>query len=267
MVQKTKSTLPYEILPPLETPVWRYMSLAKFLAMLRTKTVFLCRADFFSDTFEGSFTKGSLHDHANEWGTEYPENLITMAQWIPCRSFVSCWHASKIESVALWKIYAGSEGALSIKSTIGALLTAFPSILDSKDDLIINQDIRSVQYIDYRTTHPHLNDLAGPLCYKRRAFSYEQEIRVIRQEIPTAPKPREGQPNGRAILMGSPPDNKGLEVAVNLEDLIEAVYLAPSSPPWLLPTIKETINAFGYSDMICCQSSLDELPEFGRFDA
>ena len=267
MTPKDKAPPPYELLPLAETPVWRYLSLAKLLALLTSRSVFLCRADRFADAFEGSFTEGSLRDHADEWGTEYPDNLVTLARWIPCRSFVSCWHASEVESAALWKVYAGEEGAIAIKSTIGALQRAFPSMLESNGDLIVSQDVRRVQYIDYRTAHPHLNDLAGPLCYKRQAFSFEQEIRVIRQELPTGPSPRAGQPNGRAILMGPPPEDAGREIVVNVEQLVEAVYIAPSSPAWLLPTVSQTIKALGFSGMNCRQSSLDELPEFGRIGA
>jgi len=254
----------YERLPPPETPVWRYMSLAKLLALLTTRSVFLCRADLLGDAFEGSFTEGSLRDHAGKWGSDFPDDLVTMVQWIPCRSFVSCWHASEVESAALWKIYADVEGGVAIRSTIGALQEAFPSTLESNADLLVSQDIRRIQYIDYRTAHPHLNDIAGPLCYKRHAFSFEQEIRVIRQELPTVPRPREGQPDGRAIMMGPPPEEIGRAVTVNVEKLIEEVYLAPSSPGWLLPTVQKTIRELGFHAIDCRQSSLDELLEFGR---
>lgn len=170
---KDKTPVPYEMLPPAETPAWRYLSLAKFLSFFINRSVFLCRADLFDDVFEGSFTEGSLRGHADEWGAEFPDNLMAMVRWIPCRSFVSCWHASEVESAALWKLYAGGEGSLAIKSTIGALQRAFPSTLETRGDLIINQDVRRVQYIDYRTAHLHLNDLAGPLSYERQAFSFE----------------------------------------------------------------------------------------------
>ena len=265
MVSEGKTSQSYEALPPSDTPIWRYLSLAKLLALLRTRAVFLCRADLFDDVFEGAFTKGSLQDHANEWGTEYPDDLIALARWIPCRSFVSCWHVSEVESAALWKIYAGSEGAIAVRSSIGALKEAFPETLESRDNLIVSQDVRRVQYIDYRTAHPFLNDLAGPLCYKRQAFAFEQEVRVIRQELPTGPA--KDRPNGRAILLGPPPHETGREIAVDIEKLIDAVYLAPSSPSWMLPTVKETMRRFGVASIQCRQSSLDELPEFGRLGA
>lgn len=263
MAPKQNNQHAYEKLPHGRATVWRYLSLPKFISLLRTKSIFLCRADQFEDAFEGSFTEGSLKKESEEWGTEFPASLIKTAQWIPCRSFVSCWHASPVESAALWRIYGGTDGALAIRTTISALQQAFPSIEKHDHETITTQDIRRVQYIDYRTTHPYLNDLAGPLCYKRKAFSYEQEIRVIRQLLPTRAKPRIGQPDGRAIIMGPPPLEIGIEAPINVEELIKAVYIAPSSPKWLLPTVRATIDAFGFHNMKCRQSSLDDLPEYG----
>ncbi|MEZ5384033.1 MAG: hypothetical protein R3F13_00820 [Prosthecobacter sp.] len=239
--------------------------MAKFLSLLRNRSIFLCRADLFDDVFEGTFTKGSLQEQEIESGSKFPDELVDMARWIVCRSYVSCWHVSSVESAALWKIYAGSDGAIAMKSSIRALKECFPDKIERHGNSIVNQSIRSVQYIDYRTAHPYLNDLAGPLCYKRQAFRFEQEIRVIRQELPTVPS--KNRPNGKTILLGPAPDEKGLEIQVNIERLIDTVYLAPSSPSWMLPTIRDTLKNFGMGNINCQQSSLDELPEFGRLIA
>ena len=261
---ESKEPQPYEVLPPPETAVWRYMNLAKLLSLLHTRALFLSRADMFEDHYEGAFSEGSLRDHERDWGTALPENLVAMTRWLPYRSFVSCWHASDVESVALWKIYAGCEGALAIQSTVAALQAIFPELITPEGDLIIYQAVRRVQYIDYRTEHPYINDLMGPLCYKRRAFAYEQEIRIIRQEIPTGPA--KDRPGGRAIQMGPPPEQKGVNLPVDLKTLIEAVYIAPLSPPWLLDAVAETMHRFDLGDIPCRQSTLDELPEYGRYD-
>jgi hypothetical protein len=60
---ESKQPLPYEVLPPQETPVWRYMSLAKLLALFSSRALFLSRADLFEDHFEGAFSEGSLREH------------------------------------------------------------------------------------------------------------------------------------------------------------------------------------------------------------
>lgn len=262
---ESKEPLKYEVLPPPDTPVWRYVSLAKLLAMLQSRALFLSRADLFDDHFEGAFSEGSLRDFERDWGAEYPENLVTFTRWIPCRSFVSCWCASDVESVALWQVYARSEGALAVRSTVGALQSLFPEAATREGDTLVNQAVRSVQYIDYRTEHPFLNDFMGPLCYKRRAFSYEQEIRVIRQELPSVPRPSSDRPDGRAIKLGPPPEHGGINIPVDLATLIKAVYLAPSSPAWLLDVVGEIMRRFDLGGVPCRQSSLDELPEFGRY--
>ena len=252
----------YEILPPPETTVWRYVSLAKFLALCGSRSLFLCRADLLSDTFEGSFSNASLQNHANDWGSTFPANLVKLMQWIPCRSFVNCWHVSNAESAALWKIYSGSESSVAVQSTIGTLQKLFPELMTKDGNTIVYQSIRRVQYIDYRAEAPHINDLMGPLCYKRQAFRHEQEIRLIRQELPTGPaKDREGS----CVQVGPPPKNQGIEVPVDLTELIDAVYLVPSSPKWFLNVVQEVMRKFDLDDIPCRQSTLDELPDYGRF--
>jgi len=262
---ESKEPQKYEILPPPDTPVWRYMSLAKLLAMLRTRSLFLTRADLFDDHFEGAFSEGSLRDFERDSGSAFPENLVKFSQWIPCSSYVSCWCASDVESVALWQIYARSEGALAVQSTVGTLQSLFPEVMTREGNTLVNQAVRSVQYIDYSTEHPFINDFMGPLCYKRRGFSYEQEIRVIRQELTSVPRPTDDRPEGRAIQVGPPPEQGGINAPVDLATLIESVYLAPSSPAWLLDVVGETLRRFDLGGIPCRQSSLDELPKFGRY--
>jgi hypothetical protein len=68
---KSNRLQPYEILPPAETPVWRYMTLAQLLSLLHTQALFLCRSDLFDDQFEGSFTEGSLRDMRKSGGATF----------------------------------------------------------------------------------------------------------------------------------------------------------------------------------------------------
>jgi hypothetical protein len=259
--------LPYEELPPDETPVWRYFTLAKMLDFVTSKALFLSRADLLNDAFEGSFTSGSLAGFLAETGSIFTDGLLALSQWVPCRSFVSCWHLSTGESAALWQVYGGRDGALAIRSTVGALRRAFPESHESTPDTLVHQTVRRMQYIDYAHEHPYINDLAGPLSYKRHAFSYEQEIRVIRQVLPTRPSPRPDQPDGKSIVMGSPPTERGIHAQVDVADLVVAVHLAPATPTWQQGTIRRILDLAGYRGMQCQQSSLDDLPEFGTLGA
>ncbi len=124
MAINNNETKPYKLLPPDDTTVWRYLSLAKLLAMLKNKSIYFSRTDFFDDPFEGSFTKGSLIDDADGGGYSMGHSYYC-AKHMPFHSFVSCWHSSEVESIALWKIYAKEEGGVAIKSTIGDLKRSF----------------------------------------------------------------------------------------------------------------------------------------------
>jgi hypothetical protein len=64
------------------------------------------------------------------------------------------------------------------------------------------------------------------------------------------------------IIMGNPPEECGKQIKVDLNALVSAVHLAPSSPKWLKEVIIETLQRFGLSTP-CYQSSLDNLPAYG----
>lgn len=257
--------MPTEILPPDESLVWKYMSLTKLLSLLQTEALFFSRADQFEDLHEGAFTFASMERFKEEHEVSFEEHFLTLTRQIPMRSFVSCWHSSQVESVALWKIYGQIEGSIALLTTVGALKSAFPSTNDSVNGPLISQDIRSVQYIDYREENPELSELTGTLCYKRLAFSYEKEIRVIRQEFPT--RPSVSRPGKRVITLEPLPTELGRQLSVSVSELVHRLYLAPSSPEWVLPVVRSLMDRYGYSAIECCQSQLDELPEVGRLDA
>lgn len=253
-----------DVLPDDNVPVWRYMSIPKFLALIHSNALYFHRADKFQDIYEGSFTQGSLENHFREWGEDDSYNLIHLSQRIPNHSYVSCWHASEHESAALWEIYGAKDGAIAIKSSIGTLKRLFPRITKHEGDTIVDQQIARVQYINYKTEHPYINDLAGPLCYKRNAFSYENEIRIIYMKLPTTPSKNDNNSNGRAIAIDEVSSATGINIPVDLNELIESVFIAPSSPGYLKSAISDIMKRFELS-CGCQQSSLDDIPEYGPF--
>lgn len=260
LTMKKEEVAEYEELPPGDTPVWRYMSLAKLVALISSRSLFLCRADLLDDPFEGSFSEASVQQHRQKWGDA--ERTVLLSRWIPCWSFVSCWHASDHESMGLWKIYAESEGSVAVQSTINRLRRAFPKVLEPGEDRIIHQDVNKVVYTDYESDYPDINLLGAPLCYKRLAFEYEREIRVIRQEIPSGPS--EDRSGGRAIKFNCLPTEPGREIDVDIEDFIKAVYVAPTDPAWVRRSVVAAMSLFGFGDIPVKQSSLGNQPEISR---
>jgi hypothetical protein len=251
---------PYETLPDGSTSIWRYIDLPKLLSLFERRSLFLCRADRLGDQFEGSFTKGSLDDFQSEWGSEFRADHRQYWTLAPRWSYVSCWHAADFESAALWAVYGGGN-AVAIRSTLDRLTAAVPDSDTRNGNTLISQGVRRVVYIDYKSTHPHLNDLMGPLCYKRLAYSYESEIRAIRQELRDVEST--DRPGGRALDANAPPGESGREIPVKLEELLTAVYVVPRAPQWYFETVAAVMRRYGLNGVPCYQSSLDDLPEFG----
>ena len=172
-------------------------------------------------------------------GTQVPDNFVAFARWIPCRSYVSCWHVSQAELAALWKIYAGQERIHRNKKLHWCIERGLSRTSEQHDNLHISQSIRAVQYIDYRTAHPYFQRhggapdvTSGRLCVRAGSEDHSEVTadraseRSIRSRLPDGP----------------PSEETGREIPVDIESLIAAIYLAPSSPPWMLPTIRHRLR-------------------------
>lgn len=252
-----------------EQTIWRYMDLPRFLSMLEHKRITLCRADRLPDQFEGSFTKKSIEEFRQKHNLDLGDWHRDVQTKIPQWSYVTCWHASESESEALWRIYGASS--IAVTSTVVRLSTViFESdeyhYFDADDPKqggsLFWQGIRRVNYIDYKTEHPDLEEPVSPLCYKRKAFSYENEIRGIRQELPFVRSPFAVQ-IGPGVNGAAPPGPAVTWQLADMKQLITAVYVPPRAEPWVQELLRAVMNRYGLKDIPCRQSSLDDLPEFG----
>lgn len=130
--------------------------------------------------------------------------------------FASCWNLSPNESEALWRLYAGATEGVAIQTTYQSLVGA----IDSDDRFFIGK----ITYIDYDSEmFPHGN-FFYPAMHKRRAFSYENEVRLIRSDF-------------EFVSEGTPPAESH-RLGIDLETLVHAIYVNPYSPAWYADTIR-----------------------------
>ena len=147
------STRPYDV-PPDTSALWRYMDLAKFLFLLRDRSIFFARADHLGDTWEGA--KGAQSNKAI-WDAHYmrffQEAIRNPPDGYKCEktdeeiqseanrlleqlqrggsielrtTYVSCWHENETESEALWRLYCPPTTAgVAIRTTFSDLKRAF----------------------------------------------------------------------------------------------------------------------------------------------
>src|SRR5690606_30123405 len=86
--------------------------------------------------------------------------------------FVSCWHASNVESAAMWKIYGENENGIAVISDIARMKSAFH---ESVETIYAGR----VSYIDFAEDRLDLGNGFTPLVHKRSSFEHEKEVRLV----------------------------------------------------------------------------------------
>lgn len=222
-----------------EQIVWRYFDLPKFVHLLESKSLFFSRLDLLGDPFEGSVTQADLTALSESWWSMseqsgmpvgiYSEDHRLRERDPRHRIFVSCWHMSETESVAMWRIYADQIKGIAVKSSVKKLLAHLPN----------EGRIRRVEYLDYLVGK---TAILSPVYCKRKAFEYECELRaVIPRDLNPAPA--------------------GLPLHIDLNSVIEEIRLAPDMPGWLADLVKKLLVRYGVGAS-CARSSLSDFPLF-----
>lgn len=223
--------------------IWRYVDFTKFVSLLDKKALFFSRADKIGDPFEGSHPRENISLRARVY-KDYDIRLETVSEiYKLLREFtaVNCWHLNEYESAAMWKLYLKSDEGIAIQSDFKRLKSSF---IDNKYQIHVGK----VQYVDYNIERIPDYPLSSFL-YKRKSFSHEQELRAIIQKLP---------PKGITKRSKRPFDN-GIYISVDLNLLINRIYLAPACPKWLFELTKSVTQKYGL-DKEVKQSSLDDIP-------
>jgi hypothetical protein len=232
----------------LNAKIWRFMDFTKFVSLLDKSALFFTRADKLGDPFEGSFSRANIKLRPEIY-KEIPQGgLQQMSQFrskVIKFTLVNCWHLNEYESAAMWKLYLSSKEGIAIRSTFSRLKECFR---DDKYDIFIGE----VKYIDYEQDWlPERNSLE-PFIHKRKSFEHEQELRAVVQDIPLI--------DGNLDL-SIPPQDDGIYIKVDLDVLIESIYMAPTTPTWLFDLVKSVSKQYKIDKEIT-QSSLDEKPVY-----
>lgn len=232
--------------------IWRYMDFTKYVDLLDRSALFFSRADKLGDPFEGShgqayfnFMKGAFKEGSDS--AYHLRKLGSVFKKFVKFSFLSCWHINEQESAAMWTLYLKSNEGIAVQSTIGLLKSG---IKTKKYDMYGGR----VKCIDYDTEVMEGGLDEGeryPFYYKRKSYEHEQEFRLLIQDFASA--------KGPSISESITPRRLGLYVPVDLNKLIEKVYVAPSSTKWLHKLVESITKKYGL-DKDVVQSSLNEKP-------
>lgn len=247
-----------------DTKLWRYMSFAKFVELLRTKNLPLPSAMMFEDPYEGACGEAKNTDLLVEYLSNIVDNRIqekgelqvehdTVKEIINKAhkyyndlgasnkyfTFISCWHENETESEAMWKLYTQKQPeGVAIQTTFGALKQAI-----NDTDVQIGR----VSYVDYEETFFTSDSY---FWYKRKFFEHEREVRVI--VIPddeVRKKMVEDYKRGSIVV----------NLPVNLEVLINNVYVSPYADVWFRDLVVDELKRCKLEKQVL-YSSLNQQP-------
>ena len=253
---------PFSVPHP-DTKLWRYMDLAKFLSLLESQSLYFTRLDHFNDPYEGAL---GILSNEDKWvkkeleirkllspkrgkvsEDELNRNIEREFKETRARiqnfrryNYVSCWHVSDCESEAMWQLYTKDD-----KQGI-AIQTTFTRLYNSL--LAISQpDFGLVNYINFNdynngVSNKRFNSFDAP-WYKRKSFAHEREFRAIIEDVPKL----------------GPPD-WGKYVPVNINQLIQNVYISPKSDLWFVNLVRDMVRKRYDLHLNIIQSELNNLP-------
>lgn len=208
-------------LPDDNTVIWKYLDLSKFLDMLLSKQLFMSRSDKFEDQYEGTFSEPTFEE-IRKISADNPKFLDFYKSHRE-KVTISSWHINEYESFAMWQIFTQNTEGLAIQTTIGRLKKAL------EQEKKTEQFIGEVNYIDYKKEFIPFEDNFFPFLFKRKSFQYEREIRII------------SDMSKKEMRI----DN-GLKVDVDINEMIEKIYIHPKSENWYKKLVIELVSKLGF---------------------
>lgn len=208
-------------IPDSDTVVWKYLDLSKFLDLLMSQKLFMSRSDKFEDQYEGTFSEPTFEEIKKiaENNPEFLDVYKTQRKNV----IISSWHINEYESFAMWQIFTQNSEGLAIQSTIGRIQESLH--LENQ----FEQHIGEVNYIDYKKEYIPFDDDFFPFLFKRKSFQYEREVRIIS--------------NLSAHNLNI---NEGVKIDVDINKLIEKIYIHPKSENWYKNLVIQLVKQLGF---------------------
>ena len=212
------------------------MSLEKFLDLLTHHRLFFTNAINFTDGYEVTLPPNIVKFQRKKLiaegisGPALEEKIATFElnnQPMRDLTLVNCWSLGRHESYALWKIYlGGSKAGVAIRTNFSRVKKCIAIGNDSYPEDIY------AGIVQYRDFFP-AKDLSRfrLVTTKREFYSYENELRFFILRYPSS---QDGL---------KPPNlNPGQHVKVDLDTLIDQVYLSPFVAPWFGDALRKIME-------------------------
>ncbi len=223
-----------------QTYLWRYMSLAKFIDLLTTQSMYFAtnKQLITGDPYEGTlpfFTNLLFTLPENCESAEHNQVNLDIDK-IRNNTYINCWHINEDENYLMWQSYAPEKGDVAILTDIESLLDSFETNLDINAILVnysskdFNKELANINSSDYKNKAKLKVGGLGSSKYKKEIFKNESELTLIFQL-----------------------DNKNEinpKIKINLDKLIKGIYVSPKSTVVEKQTIINTLNILKNNNII-----------------
>lgn len=226
-----------DYIPDEDTEIIRYMNFGKFMNILTFGNLYFTNVNEFEDKYEGKMPEGFFKNWEESAVESYKKYL--KINDLHFNAYASCWNElNNTESYALWRIYTESDTGIAIKTTVQKLRNSI------KDDRI---QIYKVKYVE--SFEDREEDIEIPFYFPDDGF-----VRV-KQACKISPYSYENEI--RALLF-SDEKEKGINIAIDVNELIEDIYISPYAGQWFYDLIYNIIKLkeFGLSDKPIIKSKI-----------
>ena len=223
-----------------EQLIWRYIDFTKFVDLLSTQELYFTRVDKLEDIFEGSNTIPTVENREayfkymveigemTQEGAEKTKKILDKYHEEQRQHYaVNCWHMNNYESAAMWSLYAKEDAGIAIRSTYERLKNAF-----NESPIVLH--IGKINYVDF------FKDLTSwgigfiPILLKGKSFEHEKELRAVIWSWEEQNKKY------------CEPFDFGIRVKINLDVLVESVFIAPHTQKWIRNLIESMMDKFEF---------------------
>jgi len=210
--------------------LWRYLTVAKYVSMITTKSLYFSRADLLGDKYEGTYRAYPL-DMEDPFTDD---NLPHTYQQSACigKAFVCSFNRAVQENDGMWRLYASRIEGLAIETFSHKLtehLPLLPSGMEYWFKLIKYKSlIRPYEMAPLDKFDPH-----DPFFFKDTSFEHEAEARIVIMYDPSA------QSIPAEWVVGPPEEPEGLCVPIDLEKAFTSIVLSPDMPFWMQEAVKQ----------------------------
>lgn len=227
------------------------MSFQKFVSMISNGSLYFSRLDKLGDPFEGLHTKARIkfdekvyESYDSSQGAAYGNSVLKWMHLNPYEqrrtSFVNCWHMSEYETELLWSRYSFMDGGIAIQSTFERL----KSCLNIPYAVYIGK----IKYKDWDTEPSASDNIMNTIVIKRKNYQDERELRAA--IVPSLNRIKQ--------------KHIGMNVPVNLIELVESIYVSPKTAHWVLKLIKNILKKYDL-DLKVKKSVFTEKPIRPKF--